>query len=85
MLLGLIIGAVSGFLQFLMLAGFTKAITSGVIEKKAVLFGVAQFFLPLAVLLVCAFLLRDSLIWAAVGMTGVLVVFAFARFIFAKR
>ena len=85
MLLGLIIGAVSGYLQFLMLASFTKAITSGGIGNKAVLFGVMQFFLPLAVLIVCAFLLRESLIWASVGMAGVLLAFAFARFIFARR
>jgi len=85
MLLGLIIGAASGVLQFWMLARFTKAVTGGGLDKKAVLFGVCQFLLPLVVLLGCAYLFYNALLWAAVGMIAVLVVCAVARFIFAKK
>ena len=85
LLLGLIIGAASGFVQFCLLAKFTKAATGGAMSKKAVLFGVCQFFLPIAVLLGCAFLLRDALLWAAVGMAAVLIIGAFVKFILTKK
>ena len=85
MLLGLIIGAASGTLQFWMLTRFTKAVTGGGLDNKAVLFGVCQFLLPLIVLLGCAYLFYNALLWAAIGMIAVLVVCAFVRFIFAKK
>ena len=83
MLLGLIIGAASGFLQFWMLAKFTKAVTGGALDKKAVILGVCQFILPLAVLIGCAFLLNDSLLWAAAGIAGALIICALAKFALA--
>ena len=85
MLIGLIIGAGSGVLQFFMLSRFTKAVTGGGLDKKAVLFGVCQFLLPLIVLLICAFLLRDALLWAAIGMVVVLVSFSFVKFVLTKK
>ena len=81
MFLGLIIGVVSGAAQFLMLSRFTKAVTAGRLDKIAVLFGLCQFFLPLAVLIGCAFLLNASLIWPALGMVVILVGFSLARLI----
>ena len=81
MLVGLIIGVASGALQFLMLAKFTKAVTGGGLSKRAVLFGISQFFLPLVVLLACAFLLTDALLWAAAGMAAVLILGSFAKFL----
>ena len=85
MLLGLVIGVASGLLQFRMLAKFTRAVTAGVMNSKTVFFGASQFLLPLAVLLGCAFMLGDSLLWAAAGMVGVLVVCSFTRFIAAHK
>ena len=85
MLLGLIIGVASGALQFWMLARFTKAVTGGGFGKKAVIFGICQFFLPLVVLLVCAFLLSGALLWAAVGMIAALVIPSFTRFMIKKK
>ena len=85
MLIGLAIGAVSGVLQFWMLSRFTKAVTGGGLDKKAVLFGVCQFLLPLIVLLACAFLIRDSLLWAAIGMVVVLVLSSFVKFFLTKK
>ena len=84
MLLGSIIGAASGVLQFWMLSKFTKAVTDGGFDKKAVMFGVIQFFLPLAVLLGCAFLLDGALLWAAAGMAAVLIVASFIKFLLAR-
>ena len=85
MLIGLIIGVVSGILQFWMLVRFTKAITGDGLDKKAVLFGVCQFLLPLIVLVGCAFLLRGSLLWAAIGMVVVLVSCSTIKFVFIKK
>jgi len=82
---GFIIGAVSGALQFWMLAKFTKAVTGGGLDKKAVLLGVCQFFLPLIVLLGCAFLLNNALIWAAAGMVAVLIICSLVRFLTNKK
>ena len=84
MVIGFIIGAVSGVVQFLMLAKFTKAVTSGGFDKKAAMYGVFQFILPLIVLLVCAFLLVDALLWAAIGIIAALVICALARYIITK-
>ena len=81
MLIGLVIGAASGFVQFWMLARFTKAVTGGGLDRKAVFLGVFQFFLPLAVLVACAFLLRDSLLWTGVGMAVSLSVPALIRYV----
>ena len=84
-LIGLIIGVVSGVVQFWMLAKFTKAVTGGGLDKKAALFGVCQFLLPLIVLLGCAFLFYNALLWAAIGMIAVLVVCSTIRFLLNKK
>ena len=85
MLVGLIVGAVSGLVQFYMLARFTRAITGGGFDKKAVLLGACQFFLPLAVLLGCAFLLPATLLWAAIGMTSALIICAVVRHVLSNK
>ena len=85
MLPGLLAGAVSGSLQFWMLSKFTKAITGGGLSGKAALFGLCQFFLPLFVLLGCAFLFKEALIWVAIGMVAVLVICALVRFLANKK
>ena len=84
-LIGLIIGAASGIAQFFMLAKFTNSVTGGAFDKKTIFLAVFQFFLPLAVLLGCAFLIRDSLLWAGVGMTVSLTVCAFVRFMLTQK
>ena len=78
-LLSLIIGIATGILQFMMLAMFTKAIASGVLSIRTVVLGICQFLIPLAVLLLCAFLFSDALLWVAIGMVAALVISAFAR------
>ena len=79
-MIGLIIGAVCGAIQFWMLSRFTRAVTGGALSIKTVLFGVSQFFMPVAVLLCCALLFPKGLMWSGIGMAAVLVVSAFTKF-----
>jgi len=83
-LIELVIGAASGAAQFWMLFKFTRYVTSGAFDIKAALLGIAQFLLPVAVLLCCAFLLPGSLLWAAIGMAGVLILCALIHFIITQ-
>ena len=80
-MIGLLLGAVSGAAQFLLLSKFTRSVTGGNFDAKAALLGVLQFFIPVAVLTACALLFRDGLVWAGVGMAAVLVAGALFRFV----
>ena len=84
-MLGFGIGAVSGAAQFWLLSKFTGSVTSGKFSSRTVLFAVFQFFLPLAVLLCCALLLFESLIWTGIGMAASLIICAAIRFFSAGR
>jgi len=90
-LLGFVVGAASGILQFWLLSVFTAAATGGnaaagsKFNYKTVLFAVLQFLLPLLVLLACALLLFESLLWAGVGMAASLIICAVARFLISRR
>jgi len=84
-LLGFFIGAASGVLQFLLLSKFTGAVTGGKFNNKMVLLAVSQFLLPLLVLLGCAFLLFESLLWTGIGMAGSLIICAVVRFVVSRR
>ena len=77
----LFIGAASGAVQFWMLFQFTRCVTRGALDIKAALLGIAQFLLPVAVLLCCAFLLPVALLWVGIGMAGVLILCALIHFI----
>jgi len=84
-LFGLIIGAASGAVQFWMLSRFTKSVTGGALNTKAALLGVCQFLLPLLVLAGCALLFADGLLWAGVGMIGVIVSCALVQFLRSRK
>jgi hypothetical protein len=81
---GFLIGAASGALQFWLLSRFTRAITGGGLNTKAALMGAGQFFLPLAVLLAVAAFMRAWLLAAALGMAAALIGCALASFIAAR-
>lgn len=83
--LGLIIGAISGTLQFFMLSKFTGAITQGKFSNRTVLFALTQFLFPFVVLVVCAFFIQDSLMWAGIGMGAALVTCAVVKFTISSR
>jgi len=84
-LLGFVIGAVSGTVQFFLLSKFTGFITGGKSGKKTILFAVTQFLLPFAVLVLCAFLLSDELLLVGIGMAAALIVCAAVRFFIVSR
>ena len=79
MLIGLLIGVISGAVQFWLLAKFSRAMTNDGLDKKALLIGICQFLIPFLVLALCAILLDDALIPAIIGMTLTLSVFLIAR------
>jgi len=89
--LGLIIGAASGILQYYLLLKFTTALTGGMFNKKAVLFAVTQFFLPLAVFLSCIFFLGEDilgenyLMWTGIGMAAALIISAVVKYLTALK
>jgi len=83
--LGFVIGAVSGTVQFFLLSKFTGAVTGGKSAKKTALFAITQFLLPFAVLLACAFLLSGGLLLVGIGMATALIVCAVVRFFIVSR
>ena len=84
-MLGFVIGAAAGAVQFWMLTKFTGAVTRGTFSNKTVLFAITQFLLPLAVLLSCAFLMSESLMWTGIGIAASLIICAAVRFILTLR
>jgi hypothetical protein len=79
--IALLIGAASGVAQFWMLAQYTGAVTTGKLSAKAMLCALAQFLLPLGVLLLCGLLLPGTLIWTGSGMAAALVICASVNFV----
>jgi hypothetical protein len=63
-----------------MLAKFTKAVAGGTISVKTVFFAIAQFLLPAVILSGCAFLQRESLLFAGIGMAASLAILAISLF-----
>jgi len=72
-------GAVSGVLQFWLLAKFALSVSRNKFGKKTALFVVFQFFLPFVVLICCALLLPEHLMWTGIGMAASLVICATIR------
>jgi len=58
------------------------SVTGGKPGKKTVIFAITQFMFPFAILLLCAFLLTDSLMWIGIGAAGALMVSAVIKFFF---
>jgi len=83
--IGLIIGVISGIIQFILLSKFTGAITKGKVSNRTLLFALTQFLFPFAVLVVTAFFISDGLMWAGIGMGGALVTCAIAKFFLTPR
>ena len=84
-LLAFIIGVVSGIAQVWLLSRFTNAVSCGKINIKVVFIAIFQLFLPLIVLVCCALLLSQNLLWMGIGMVSSLIVCACARFFVALR
>jgi len=83
--IGLLIGIVTGVLQFLLLFKFVTSVTGGKFGSKTVMFAITQFLFPFAVLVVCAFLISDSLMWVGIGIASALIICAVVKFVFASK
>jgi len=78
---GLFIGIIAGAVQFFLLMKFVFAVTSGKFSNRTVLFAITQFLFPFAILLICGFLFRDSLMWVGIGMASALIISAVIKFL----
>ena len=84
-MIGLSIGVVSGVFQFWLLSKFTKGISTGTVNISYMLLGLVQFLLPIGVLVGVAFLRRQDILWAGVGITGALLISAFLKYVVGAR
>ena len=82
-LLAFVIGCVIGFLEYMVIVRFV----SGMKKKSAVMIlsGVLMFIMPMLVLLACAFLAKEGLVWCAVGMTVMLIITALIIFLIGNK
>jgi len=79
-LLSLLIGIVTGVIQFYLLYKFVTSVTGGKQGIKTLIFAITQFIFPFAVLLLCAFLLTDNLMWIGIGAAASLIISAVIKF-----
>ena len=84
-MLGFVIGAVSGTVQYFLLSKFTGSVTGGKFGKKGVLFAITQFLFPFTVLFISAFFLSAELLMIGIGMAASLVVCALVRFFMVSK
>ena len=85
-MIGVILGAVGGALQFLLLKKLADAVTSNKdINTKTILLVFAQIPVPVCILLVCALWLRSQLLYCGIGMAFVLIALAVITFVVRMR
>jgi len=84
-MIGLVVGVISGTIQFLLLKRFTALATGAGIDIKCVLLGLSQLLLPFAVLAGIAFLRRQDIIWTGVGISVSLMIGALAAVVSRLR
>jgi hypothetical protein len=82
--IGLAVGVAAGAVQFWLLAKFTGHVTSGRLTPLVVLLGFGQLLLPAGVLLAVAFLRRQDLLLAGVGISAALIGGILVRFILMR-
>lgn len=85
MLIVLGIGIIFGTLQLLLLIRFATMLTDGILGTKGILFGILQFIIPAVVLIGCALLRRQDLIWAVIGMVAALLIGAIIKFVMRQH
>jgi len=84
-IIGLLIGIVTGVVQFFLLFKFVTSATGGKSGNKTVLFAITQFLFPFAVLVVCAFIIGESIMWVGIGIASALIISAVIKFVFASK
>ncbi|NLT13537.1 MAG: hypothetical protein GXY05_04265 [Clostridiales bacterium] len=83
-MIGLAVGIAAGAVQFWLLTKFTRYVTSGGITPFVVMLGFLQLLLPFGALLAVAFLRRQDLLLAGVGISGALIGGLFVRFLLMR-
>jgi len=83
--IAIVIGIITGIVQFYLLQKFTGAVTMGKITNKTVIFAITQFLFPFAVLVACAFTIGDRLLWVGIGIAASLITCAIIKFITVAR
>jgi len=81
LIIALLVGLATGAVQFYLLFKFVNNVTGEGIGKKTILFALTQFLFPFAVLVICAFLLPENLLWVGIGIAVALIIFAVVRFV----
>ena len=77
----LVVGGATGVVQFFLLYKFVTSVTGGKAGTKTIIFAITQFLFPFAVLVICAFLLPDSIMWVGIGVAVALITCAIIRFV----
>ena len=84
-IIGLLIGIATGAVQFILLLKFVISVTAGKAGLKTLFFALTQFLFPFAILVVCAFLIYDSLMWAGIGIAASLITCGVVKFVFMSK
>ena len=83
--IAVLIGVATGVVQFFLLYKFVTSVTGGKMGTKTLLFAVTQFIFPFAILVICAFLFPNSLMWAGIGIAASLITCAVVRFVLVSK
>jgi len=84
-IIAVVIGVATGVVQFFLLYKFITSVTGGKMGTKTLLFAITQFIFPFAILVICAFLFPNSLMWAGIGMASSLITCAVVKFIIVSK
>jgi hypothetical protein len=83
-MIGFAVGAAVGAVQFWLLTIFTRRVTGGGITPSVILLGFLQLLLPFGSLLAVAFLRRQDLLFAGIGISAALIGGLMVRFIMMR-
>ena len=84
-IIGLVVGIITGTIQFFLLSKFVTSVTGSKFGNKTLIFAITQFLFPFAVLIACAFLIGDSLMWVGIGIASALIIGAVIKFVFVSK
>ena len=84
-IIAVVIGLATGIVQFFLLYKFVTSVTGGKMGTKTLIFAITQFLFPFAVLVICAFIFPNSLLWAGIGVAASLITCAVIKFIKVSR
>ena len=80
-----LIGIATGAVQFFLLYKFVTSVTGGKASTKTILFALTQFLFPFSILVICAFLLPNCLMWVGIGIASSLITCAVVRFVLVSK